>query len=140
MKRSGLGSVAAGLSPQSLRDDLSDVARRLARSPSFVVHTTLSLGVAVALCMLAFSFFNAVHLRGLGLRDPGRLVTLGPRFGFSSYDWGVCINPKSHRYGLLTFEHQGCPACEYDHEAAARREAEFERRRAEYPARRTSDV
>lgn len=23
-------------------------------------------------------------------------------------DWGVCSNPKSHRAGLLTFEHQGC--------------------------------
>ena len=23
-------------------------------------------------------------------------------------DWGVCLNPDSARYGLLTFEHQGC--------------------------------
>lgn len=23
-------------------------------------------------------------------------------------DWGVCVNPLSHRNGLLTFEHQGC--------------------------------
>jgi hypothetical protein len=23
-------------------------------------------------------------------------------------DWGVCTNPRSHRCGLLTFEHQGC--------------------------------
>lgn len=23
-------------------------------------------------------------------------------------DWGVCANSKSHRCGLLTFEHQGC--------------------------------
>ena len=23
-------------------------------------------------------------------------------------DWGVCGNPRSHRAGLLTFEHQGC--------------------------------
>lgn len=23
-------------------------------------------------------------------------------------DWGVCANPRSHRSGLLTFEHQGC--------------------------------
>jgi hypothetical protein len=23
-------------------------------------------------------------------------------------DWDVCTNPKSHRCGLLTFEHQGC--------------------------------
>ena len=27
-------------------------------------------------------------------------------------DWGVCVNPKSHRCGLLTFEHQGCSAYE----------------------------
>jgi hypothetical protein len=27
-------------------------------------------------------------------------------------DWGVCSNPKSHRCGLLTFEHQGCQKCE----------------------------
>jgi hypothetical protein len=25
-----------------------------------------------------------------------------------SYDWGVCIQPRSPRSGLLTFEHQGC--------------------------------
>lgn len=23
-------------------------------------------------------------------------------------DWGICCNRKSHRAGLLTFEHQGC--------------------------------
>lgn len=28
--------------------------------------------------------------------------------GEADADWGVCANPKSHRYGLLTFEHQGC--------------------------------
>lgn len=30
------------------------------------------------------------------------------------FDFGVCINPKSKRYGLLTFEHQagfGCFDC-----------------------------
>lgn len=24
------------------------------------------------------------------------------------YDWGVCINPRSPRSSLLTFEHEGC--------------------------------
>ena len=24
------------------------------------------------------------------------------------HDWGVCVNKKSHRVGMLTFEHQGC--------------------------------
>lgn len=27
-------------------------------------------------------------------------------------DWGVCMNKKSPRAGLLTFEHQGCPVFE----------------------------
>jgi len=29
-------------------------------------------------------------------------------------DWGVCVNPYSHRCGLLTFERQGCPQAVYD--------------------------
>jgi hypothetical protein len=55
-----------------------------------------------------------------------------------SYDWGVCTNPESHRCGLLTFEHQGCPKFEYDEEEGARIEAEFEANRAEFMARRAA--
>lgn len=29
-------------------------------------------------------------------------------------DWGVCCNKNSHRYGLLTFEHQGCLKFKFD--------------------------
>jgi len=29
-------------------------------------------------------------------------------------DWGVCANLNSHRYGLLTFEHQGCQKFVFD--------------------------
>jgi hypothetical protein len=36
--------------------------------------------------------------------------------GKVGYDWGVCTNPKSHRCGLLTFEHQGCPQFELSDE------------------------
>lgn len=36
--------------------------------------------------------------------------------GELGYDWGVCTNPKSHRIGLLTFEHQGCLQFEPDEE------------------------
>src|SRR5215469_17839674 len=28
--------------------------------------------------------------------------------GSLGLDWGVCTNARSHRCGLLTFEHQGC--------------------------------
>jgi hypothetical protein len=34
--------------------------------------------------------------------------------GTRGQDWGVCVNPKSPRSGLLTFEHQGCPQYEWD--------------------------
>lgn len=34
--------------------------------------------------------------------------------GQAGADWGVCINPASHRVGLLTFEHQGCQKYEFD--------------------------
>lgn len=37
-----------------------------------------------------------------------------PLEGRRGMDWGVCANPRSHRAGLLTFEHQGCPHFEYD--------------------------
>lgn len=30
--------------------------------------------------------------------------------GWADADWGVCTNSRSHRVGLLTFEHQGCQA------------------------------
>lgn len=35
-----------------------------------------------------------------------------PIEGQLGMDWGVCVNEKSHRCGLLTFEHQGCQFCE----------------------------
>ena len=31
--------------------------------------------------------------------------------GELGYDWGVCMNKKSHRFGLLTFEHQAGVDC-----------------------------
>ncbi len=34
--------------------------------------------------------------------------------GPASLDWGVCGNAASHRAGLLTFEHQGCPEFEQE--------------------------
>lgn len=29
-------------------------------------------------------------------------------------DWGICCNKNSHRYSLLTFEHQGCQKFVFD--------------------------
>ena len=43
-------------------------------------------------------------------------VELAGKFGL---DWGVCTNPRSHRCGLLTFEHQGCPAFEPEDDSGA---------------------
>lgn len=41
-----------------------------------------------------------------GCRHYYKLAAVGDRNIGS--DWGVCTNPRSHRAGLLTFEHQGC--------------------------------
>lgn len=46
-----------------------------------------------------------------------------PLEGSLRTDWGVCTNRKSHRVGLLTFEHQGCPQFELDPDL----EADFDR-------------
>ena len=40
-----------------------------------------------------------------------------PLAGQRGMDWGVCGNPLSHRYGFLTFEHQGCATFEAEEEA-----------------------
>ena len=37
-----------------------------------------------------------------------------PLQGSLGQDWGVCLNKDSHRYGLLTFEHQGCLKFKFD--------------------------
>jgi len=37
-----------------------------------------------------------------------------PLQGDLGQDWGVCCNKNSHRYGLLTFEHQGCQKFVFD--------------------------
>jgi hypothetical protein len=39
-----------------------------------------------------------------------------PRAGNLGKDWGVCINTRSPRCALLTFEHQGCGAFEEEAE------------------------
>lgn len=49
----------------------------------------------------------------------GQIVECGCKYflpleGSLRFDWGVCMNPNSPRVGLLTFEHQGCRAFEYD--------------------------
>src|ERR1017187_1970164 len=45
-------------------------------------------------------------------------VSLAPAL---SYDWGCCLNKKSPRAGLLTFEHQGCREVEYGSRAKVMR-------------------
>lgn len=54
-------------------------------------------------------------------------------------DWGVCVNPLSHRCGLLTFEHQGCRKFEVDPDLDAKiekQQQEWEAFRAAQQARK----
>ena len=44
-----------------------------------------------------------------------------PLEGNLGLDWWVCVNPKSPRCGLLTFEHQGCREFEEEDEAEKER-------------------
>lgn len=71
---------------------------------------------------------------GKTLRDSGD-CSCGCRFYYLlediddqaiSMDWGVCTNPKSHRCGKLTFEHQGCMEFENDPADLAEEDQEVE--------------
>jgi hypothetical protein len=42
-----------------------------------------------------------------------------------SGDWGVCVNPRSPRCGMLTFEHQGCQFFEEEPELDKKVEAQI---------------
>lgn len=44
--------------------------------------------------------------------------------GELAYDWGVCLNRRSPRSGLLTFEHQGCEHFEDEAEMGSKLAAE----------------
>jgi hypothetical protein len=52
-------------------------------------------------CSSGCRFFVPLHVRA------GE-CSVRPDYEGADLDWGVCINPASHRCGLLTFEHQGC--------------------------------
>src|SRR5262245_59615752 len=57
-----------------MRMDLRLALRRLARSPGFSLAAILLLGAGIALCTALFGLVDAVLLRPLPFRDPGRLA------------------------------------------------------------------
>lgn len=57
--------------------DMHFAWRRLARSPSFTTVAVLSLALGVGATTAIFSVMNALLIRPLPYKEPGRLVTLG---------------------------------------------------------------
>src|SRR6266436_2868969 len=59
---------------EDLAKDLRYTARTLRRSPGFLAVSVLSLALGIGANTAIFSLVNAVMLRSLPVKDPGRLV------------------------------------------------------------------
>jgi predicted permease len=77
-----------------LGQDLRYVLRQLGHSPGFALVTVMTIAVGVAINAAAFTFYNAIVLKPLPVRDPGSVVRIvqdrnSPRFEempFAAYD------------------------------------------------------
>lgn len=59
-----------------LGQDLRYVARQLAHSPVFALVTMATIAIGVALNATAFTFYDAIVLKPLPVRDPGKVVRI----------------------------------------------------------------
>ena len=69
-----------------LVQDVRFGSRILARSPGFTLMAVLVLAIGIGVNVAAFTFFNAVALQPLPVRDPGSLVRLERRSPNASTD------------------------------------------------------
>ena len=59
-----------------LAQDLRYVSRQLARSPVFAIVTTVTIAIGIALNATAFTFYDAIVLKPLPVRDPNEIVRI----------------------------------------------------------------
>jgi predicted permease len=99
-----------------LMQDLRYGLRSLANSPAFTVVTVLTLALGIGACTAIFSIVNAVLLRSLPYKDPGKLVYLySPNshfklpiedIGLSSYADFFDLRRQSHSFSNMTLFQQ----------------------------------
>jgi predicted permease len=70
----------------SVGQDLRYALRVLKNSPGFTLVTAFSLALAIGANTALFSLFDAVFLKKLPVRDPGRLVVFDWEFGSKEFD------------------------------------------------------
>ena len=88
-------------------NDLRHTLRLLARSPGFTAVAALSLALGMGANTANFSLINAVLLRPLPVREPGRLVAVytsdfsGPRHGSTSYPDYVDLRDQAKLFSQI---------------------------------------
>ena len=78
--RRAMGSVARSFPWfEDVKRDIRHAGRQLRRAPGFTAVAVLTLGLGIGVNTAFFTIVNAICLRGLPIRSPERVLTIGSR-------------------------------------------------------------